>query len=109
VAALTTLFNYQFGKNTKEQKLLLDYLKSLPKKRQNKITEFGLSLFELKEIGEYFGFQVYVVKIPFMSKIFRFFSFLLTRNRAVVPFHKFIKSLGRIERLPREGIRTIGL
>jgi hypothetical protein len=47
--------------------LLLDYLKSLPKKRQNKITEFGLSLFELKEIGEYFGFQVYVVKIPFQG------------------------------------------
>ncbi len=69
VAALTTLFNYQFGKNTKEQKLLLDYLKSLPKKRQNKITEFGLSLFELKEIGEYFGFQVYVVKIPFQGLV----------------------------------------
>jgi hypothetical protein len=40
------VFHKQFGRNTKEQKLLLDYLKSLPKKRQNKITEFGLSLLE---------------------------------------------------------------
>ncbi|WP_257468881.1 C39 family peptidase [Bathymodiolus thermophilus thioautotrophic gill symbiont] len=69
VAALTTLFNYQFGRNAKEQKLLLGYLKSLSKKRQNKITELGLSLFELKEIGEYSGFQVYVVRIPFQGLV----------------------------------------
>lgn len=69
VAALSILLNYQFGRDEKEQQLLLDYLKTLPQTEQDKITRLGLSLLDLKEIGEYSGFQVYVTKIPFRGLV----------------------------------------
>ncbi|MBU1558113.1 hypothetical protein KKC45_04085 [Patescibacteria group bacterium] len=69
VATLVTLFNFQFGKQAKEQEILVNYLKEISKEKQEEITKTGLSLLEIKDVGELEGFGVYVVKIPFQGLV----------------------------------------
>ena len=64
VSSLLTLFEYYFGDDSfEEKKLLSDFIKSLPEKRQKEVIKKGLSVLDLKLLSENLGYKVYAVKL----------------------------------------------